>query len=503
MITSPIYSLPTEILARIFQESICHQGHDETRHPVRRFSSPVTLAGVCKSWRSTATGSPSLWAHLDIILDRTVQRSGYPPNDLWLRYLQGAPVQIHIRQHPFPLVVGTSAFDEPSTRLGESGDVDSISHSGQRPQLPVPYPIPELMAFLRPLVSHFNRLEIIASKDLQDLLSRVSSIIADLPKQSSQTKELKIIYSEECGLLQFKPLDPRQSSPVQAAESFFTSLTKLYLHSVKVDWKYLANLPNLVELRLEKPSVSSTWPISQDQLVRTLSSCPNIRSLMLFNIHITPCESPTPQTVLLSNLRVLSLRCMAWYQEMELTISVITPGPQPLHMSFELSEQYEPSCIAALRSFIQRSNVTILDIRAVVYNTWFATELGMLPNAHTLSLHTLHFSDKPASIHNDRGNPEPVDSLRMIWPQVRILHLVSCGIEKSHLRRILSMHDIKTLYLHRCFDDTLFEEVSEEGMMAFQDECRGFMEDCVPNIITLAPRAQDVTGEWLFVGNPM
>ncbi|QRW10135.1 F-box-like protein [Ceratobasidium sp. AG-Ba] len=502
--TSPIYSIPTEILARIFQESICHQGHDETRHPVGRFSSPVTLAAVCKSWRSTATGSPSLWAHLDVILDTTKQRSGYPPNDLWLRYLQGAPVQIHIRQRTFPVVVGTSAFDEPPTRhLEESGNVDGISHLGQRPHLPVRYPISELMAFLRPLISHFNRLEIIASKDFQDLLGRVSSMIADLPKQSSLTKELKIVYSEECGLLQFRPLDPRQSCPVQAAQSFFTSLTKLYLHSVKVDWKYLANLPNLVELRLEKPSVSSTWPISQDQLVRTLSSCPNIRSLILFNVHITPCESSTPQPVLLSYLKVLSLRCMAWSQEMELTISVITPGPQPLHMSVELSEQYEPSCITALRSFIQRSNVTILDVRAVAYNTWFATELGMLPNVHTLSLHTLHFSDKPGCIYNNRRNPEPVDSLRMIWPRVRTLHLVSCGIEKSHLRRILSMHDIKTLYLHRCFDDTLFEEVSEEGMVAFQDECRGFMEDCVPNIITLTPRAQDMTSEWLFVGSPM
>ncbi|QRW10136.1 F-box-like protein [Ceratobasidium sp. AG-Ba] len=505
--TAKIYSLPTETLARIFQEAICHHGHDETRWPIPRFSSPVALASVCRSWRSIAARSRMLWAHLDILLDPTAREPRYPSSTIWLRYLQGFPIQVHIRQRSFPLFHSTAVLDQPGAPEDPYSDITRPNHYDHRS---VQDNLLRLAAFLNPLMQQASRFEIIASKDLRGLLGWLSDVIEDLPKQSNSnlSKELVMIYAEECNLLYFKPLDFQRAAPSKSDKRFFSSLTKLDLRSVKVYWRYMTNLPNLVELRLEKPSVDAEdWPITQDQLVKMLSSCPKLRSLMLFNIQIEPYRANIkPQPVILSDLRVLSVRCMGYSQEMELVISAITPGPHPLHMSIELSQDDElmESCLAILRSFISRSNVTVLDVHAESFNRWFATQLGPLPNVHTLALNCVHFSDKPGSTRSQRVNPEPIDHLRVIWPQVRTLHLASCGIEERHFRRLVSMHSIETLYLHRCFDDTLSELAYDQyAMLAFQEEFKTIISDCIPNIITIAPTARDKTADWLFVGSPM
>ncbi|QRV95833.1 F-box-like domain-containing protein [Ceratobasidium sp. AG-Ba] len=496
--TARIYSLPTETLARIFQEAICHHGHDETLWPIPLFSSPITLASVCRLWRSIATGSRSLWAHLDILMEPS---SRYPSSAIWLRYLQDSPIQVHIRQRALPPFYSTAPLDQPSKPEDPAPQEPYFWYS-------LDQNIPRLMTFLNPLMQRASRLEIIAGEDLRDLLTWVSDVIADLPKQSNLPKELVIIYAEDFGLLRFNSLVFQRSAPSQSVERFFASLTKLDLRGVIVDWGYISNLPNLIDLRLEKPNgETDDWPITQDQLIKTLSSCPKLRSLILFNIQIKPHQSETePQPVVLPELRVLSVRCMVYSREMELVISAITPGPHPLHMSVELCEEDEliDSCLVELRSFISRSNVTILDVHSRSFYRWFATQLGPLPNVHTLALHYIHFSDKPGSAPSRRVNPEPMDHRRVIWPQVRTLHLASCGLEERHFRPLVSMHSIETLYLHRCFDDTLSElAYNQHAMLTFQEHFKTVMSDLIPNIITTLPTARNETADWLFVGSPM
>jgi hypothetical protein len=179
---------------------------------------------------------------------------------------------------------------------------------------------------------------------------------------------------------------------------------------------------------------------------------------MILNLRIEPAH-PKPQSVILPELRVLSLRCMAWNSELELALSMITPGSHPLHMSIHLPEcsDTNPRIVTEMRAFFERSNVIILHAAAFSFWTWFASQLGPLPHVQTLALVSCHFSDvAKAGIRESvrrHANPCPISPALVLWPQLRDLYLVSCGLEKDHLYQLLSLHTIQNLSFHRCFDD--------------------------------------------------
>ncbi|KAG9090787.1 hypothetical protein FRC06_000874 [Ceratobasidium sp. 370] len=278
--TAPIYSLPPETLARIFLEAACHHAHDELERPTRFPSSPVTLSAVCRLWRNIASNARSLWAHLDILIGGTSRRPRYPSSQLWVHHLQGTPLRVHIRQYDFTLPQRPGNPDQPiNLDLSDSSDSDSSeswddsgdssdSDDSDDPgtSAATQYPVPptshislsSLTSFLIPLMAHVDSLELISSLRCQFLLySMLDRLVGDHEK-SIPMRAVRIIHDEERDPLRFKMSRPFIRHYSQDHKAFFSSLVALDLRNVYPLKEHLT-LTNLVELRLETPSLKKMW----------------------------------------------------------------------------------------------------------------------------------------------------------------------------------------------------------------------------------------------------
>ncbi|KAG9091498.1 hypothetical protein FS749_016507 [Ceratobasidium sp. UAMH 11750] len=530
--TSPVYSLPPEILTRIFLDAACHYAHDESKPPTCVPSSPVTLSAVCKQWRTIATNSRSLWAHLDILIDGTNRWPRYPSSQLWIGCLQETPLHVHIRQHSstprrcpdihdlpiHPDDMSDSDDPDDSDDLDSSGDSDNSDNSSTSDDLDdsndsdgsaatqshTPrISLSSLTGFLIPLMSHVNSLELISSIDFQPLLYSMLERLINSDDEHIPMRTVRIIHDERCDPLQFRMSRSPTGHYSEDYKAFFSSLVTLDLRNVYPLWDYLT-LTNLVELRFEAISLMEWFCITLAELAATLSSCPKLRSLMLLGLRVTPAPGETrPRPVALDDLRVLSLRYMAWEGDIERTISIIHPGPHPLHLSIHLPEEHEPSSInkflTELCSFFRQSNVTIFYAESIIFNMWFASQLGPLPNVHTLVLRACQISDVTGTPSTRRRNPCPINPSIVLWPRLRNLYLIRCGLDKHHLRRLLSLHTIQKLHLHWCYDDAL-PDVDVFLTPRFLEKCRLLLSDLTPSIEMVVNDTHEETEDWLFVG---
>ncbi|KAG8678614.1 hypothetical protein FRC09_019697, partial [Ceratobasidium sp. 395] len=106
--TAPIYSLPPEILSRIFTKTICWCNNFWMDK-----SGPLVLASVCRQWRNLVLANRLLWTHLDLELYNTQPQ--YPNPELWVERSGGAPISIYIRQF---------RFHKPTTLYGDYNNYD-------------------------------------------------------------------------------------------------------------------------------------------------------------------------------------------------------------------------------------------------------------------------------------------------------------------------------------------------------------------------------------------
>ncbi|KAG8694626.1 hypothetical protein FRC08_008353, partial [Ceratobasidium sp. 394] len=335
--TAPVYSLPPEILTRIFLDAACHHAHDELKPPNCVPSSPVTLSAVCKQWRTVATNSRALWAHLDILIDGTNRRPRYPPSQLWIRYLQETPLRIHIRQ------CSPTLRQHPGTSAGTQYPVSRT----------LQFSLSNLTNFLIPLMSHVDTLELISSVHCQSFLYSMLDHLIDSDEDPIPMRAVRIIHDqdEDCNPLQFKMSHSLIDPYFEDHKTFFSSLVTLDLRNAYPRWSHLT-LTNLVEFRFEVPNIDNGFSVTQVELASTLASCPKLRSLMLFGLSVTPAPAGTIlRPVVLRDLRVLSLRFMAWEGDLKRTIAMIYPGPHPLHLSVHLPDEFEsrPGFLAELR----------------------------------------------------------------------------------------------------------------------------------------------------------
>ncbi|KAG8735131.1 hypothetical protein FRC10_010955, partial [Ceratobasidium sp. 414] len=493
--TAPIYSLPAETLTRIFLEAACHYAHDESKHPTYLPLNPVTLSAVCKLWRNVAINFRSLWAHLDILIGGKNRQPRYPSSQLWISRLQQTPLHIHIRLYS-PLRrrpgkadhsrhlndvsdsdgSGSSGRSDDSDHSEVSSDFDDSDDSGTSGgmQYPVARTAPSLSSlidFLAPLMPHADSLELISSLPCQHLLYSFTNRLLGPSDKPVQMKAVRIIQDGERNPLRFKTSLPLAKFNSKAYKAFFSSLLTLDLRNVYPLWDHLT-LTNLVELRFEALSLKHRVSVTEAGLAATLASCSKLRSLMLYNLRVT--QAPVGATVTLNDLRVLSLRCMAWNGELKRVISMIHPGLHPLHLSVHLPEKHE-------------SNTKLLaELYAFSFHTWFASQLGPLPNVQTLVLKGCHISDITMSRASRYVNPSPIDPSLILWPQ----------LQGTHLRQLLSPHSIQTLYLHLCYDD-LYSDIRFLTPQS-REECRLLLSDFIPNIKILENDAHDETRDWPF-----
>ncbi|KAG9121646.1 hypothetical protein FRC07_002319, partial [Ceratobasidium sp. 392] len=97
---APIYSLPSEILARIFSEAACHCTHETNYDNVPPILNPITLSGVCRQWRQVAITYQPLWMHIDLVVGRAHTEAGYFSPEIWKDRSGGAQLSVHVHQYP-------------------------------------------------------------------------------------------------------------------------------------------------------------------------------------------------------------------------------------------------------------------------------------------------------------------------------------------------------------------------------------------------------------------
>ncbi|KAG8685414.1 hypothetical protein FRC08_013125 [Ceratobasidium sp. 394] len=298
--TAPIYSLPPELLTRIFLEAACHHAHDESKRPTKFPSNPTTLSAVCRLWRNMAINCRSLWSHLDILIDVNGCQPRYPPSQLWIDRLQGMPLRVHIRLYGFTRqhldisehtinLNDMSDSDDPDDSDGADSSDDSdgsdnlsTSASTRHPVSRISNPpLPTLTNFLIPLMSHVDSLELISSMHCQSLLhSMLDRLITD-NEEPGPMKAVRIIHDGEyCDPLEFETSHLSLEHDFEYHRAFFSSLVTLDLRNVYPLWDYLT-LTNLVELRFEAPGLKTWFTVTQAELAATLASCPKLQSLML------------------------------------------------------------------------------------------------------------------------------------------------------------------------------------------------------------------------------
>ncbi|KAG8691301.1 hypothetical protein FRC08_010212 [Ceratobasidium sp. 394] len=474
---APIYTLPSEVLARIFSEATCYCASTTSHETVVPILSPVTLSAVCRQWRKVATHHRSLWTHLDLEVSRIYTHRGYHSPDIWKKHSQGAALYISIRQY--------RSFGDGDT----DSDDDYLSLRDDA-QNPAPM-VARLLDFLLPLMCQVCSMTLVLGWPKGYIVTKLLDCWTTHGSPEN-AKALKIDSNPE-----FTLLDIPASLPYT---SVLRSLEVLHFRNIAPPW---LNWPfrNLVDLRLEARTYSEDWPITQFELASMLRSCPKLQYLEFSGFKIERSLEPTLSPAALNELQVLNIWCTTT-QMLASLLAVIAPGTNPLRL--EISLFYGCTnlniAFAALHLFLERSNVTTFYLVSS-NELCFASQIGPLPRVQTLVLTHCYFSDvaKLPSYTQDPTvyvNPRPVHPESVIWPELRALYLENCILEKEHLYQLVSHHSIQTLNMRDCYQG---QQANKEFVIDAQTsgEYVQFLSELVPKVAYFTGEQ----GEWPLLSN--
>ncbi|KAG8713347.1 hypothetical protein FRC09_018816 [Ceratobasidium sp. 395] len=469
---TPVYKLPPEIMARIFGDATCHC----TRYPILDkivcpILNPVSICGVCRQWRHIALGHLPLWQHVDLVVGRENSQQGYLDPEIWLELSRGA--SLHINIHQYRSVDGGGIEDE---HLYDILSTDDRHHPAQMAH--------RLRSFLLPLAPQICSLNLkFASgmRYLPDLLLDWWSTGGT----SARAKVLTVRTNQDLPLLHMEGFDfPNVIHHHRRKADFLRSLEVLMLrNSIPTGWQSWG-LNNLVTLVLETGRYK--WSMTQTELASVLASCPRLEYVFFRNLHIRILDIPAPQPIVLCELRLLATDTFFIDQTIQSILAIIKPGSHALSMRITIP--YLPAsphpAIAALRSFIDQNNVKTLFVKYFGQGPCFATQLELLPRVKTLVLRDFYFSDvalidKDARRRSSTGrwnNPNPIIPGVVLWPDLKNLYLETCILQKEHLRCLLSLHSIQSLYIRQCYNGNAPHSELQMGPQESEDYAQSLLE---------------------------
>ncbi|KAG8722620.1 hypothetical protein FRC08_017453 [Ceratobasidium sp. 394] len=425
--------LPADILGRIFSESTCfcsQRIHYETEPSIL---SPVSLSSVCKGWRKIALDYPSLWTHIDLVVDVMDVNGRYHSPDVWVKHSKGAPIYVHVYQPRFP----TDHYE-----LEEGTEFNMVRR--------------QLGNFLLPLAPQLYSL----TASIPWPHEKTLTMLTDLWVAHGSPGHAKVLkVRAHPGLPELTVHSPPSYMPL------FESLEVLHLDNAvlpRIDYAF----GNLIELRIVIEGRG--WILTLSELAEILASCPRLQHLTLAGLLIET-TTPTPEPVPLAELKTLELGAFSYMGEdgsttLELTLSILNPGQNALCMTVALGYiDISQRALDIVGSFIARSNVTSLsvsgsDVFMMAFDEpCFAAQLGPLPRVQTLVLDKWHICDS-LEVKGMLGdietyeNPCPINPEVVLWPQLQDLYLHECILEKNYLRQLVSLHTIQSLFMRNCYD---------------------------------------------------
>ncbi|KAG8721312.1 hypothetical protein FRC12_019204 [Ceratobasidium sp. 428] len=462
--TTPIYSFPPEILARIFSEAACYCT-DALAKPFGLLSpvtNPVALSAVCRQWRKIAINHRSLWTHIDLEVGRLYTDRGYYPSEIWEDRSRGASLYVQIRQY--------RSFEDGDT----DSDVDMLSalDNCQHPASMVT----KLLEFLMPLMRQVFSL----SLNLDWPHEYIAAQLIDCWTTngiSGQAKILKIDSSSDYGLVKI-------SSPIHYLK-YLESLQVLHLCNIDPPWTSWT-FNNLIDLRFEFHYDDNNQSMHISKLGSMLTSCPKLKRLALGGFKVKISRDFTIRRIVLGELQCLEVGYETTGTLLSHVLETISPGENTLRLKLSLGDKDLQRALALVRLFLDRANVKILHL-VNPGEPHFASELGALPRVQTLILDSWHFSsvvkivddilDTETYQNPLRFNPEVV-----LWSDLRELYLDFCVLEKEYLFKFVSHCSIETLHLRGCFRD---QQILKEFQIDSQasDEYVQLLSEVVPKVL--------------------
>ncbi|KAG8717873.1 hypothetical protein FRC08_006468 [Ceratobasidium sp. 394] len=423
---SPIYSLPPEILARVFTWATCNCTELAAYSNAPPILTPLALSAVCKQWRKVAIHHRALWAHIDIELSPARVFSQYPPCEVWAERSCGKPLVINVRQHGFG---GSDSDSDGDTPTGHDDDEYSRMVAFW------------LLKFLLPLMHQVYSLTMMLSSPAPHLVKKLLESLTN-----ARARLLTIDFNPEHGLY-YIPLF-LDATPLR-------DLEVLHLHNTAPPW-HMWSLGNLTDLRLESHLEDSDWSMAKFELAAVLASSPRLQHLALVGLRIEDSPGVLTGLVALNRLQVLKIGYMTSNVLVSL-LDMINPGGNALLL------EIFPSSVGAdlhagltsIRLFIDRSNVSVLQLTSG-NEPCFASQLGPFPRVQTLVLDSYYISGIAKKRQFGTGiktymNPCQANSSTTLWPDLRHLSLNYCVLEKDYLYNLVSLHSIQTLRLKSCY----------------------------------------------------
>lgn len=439
MIT-PVYSLPPEILARIFTKAICHcaraivySGDDAP--PV---SSPVTLAAVCRQWRKIVFSHQPLWVHLDLPVCRLDTKFGYPSPTFWQKNSHGAPLSVNVSQSLSFSSIPT--YDE----YGEPVWPEDDEH---HPAPMVTRLLDFLFPFMRQIASLTLNLNWPAPYIFEQILSQWAVFCS--PGQPSVLK----VYADS----RF----PLNKINYLSGGERLGSLATLYLHNAAPDWSSWS-LHCLTDFRLRNDTADD-WSITQLQLQSVLVECPNLQFLMIRGVTVLRSQTLVRSPAILHHLKVLELHPFATLL-LEYLFAIIDSRDAPLCLNILLDPDFSDlqDIVTVIHRFMSRSNVTTFQLSAGRIPC-FASQIAPLPRVETLILHGCYLIDTATILQYPRDpkvyvNPSPLSPGFVLWPKLRHVYLQNCVLDKDYICRLFSSHSVQELFMQNCDDRLRFDK---------------------------------------------
>ncbi|KAG8794424.1 hypothetical protein FRC12_024576 [Ceratobasidium sp. 428] len=437
--TSPIYSLPSEILSRIFSEAACHCSLALDIDDVRPTLNPILISSVCRQWRKIAVSQKSLWTHIDLKASSRDYDYAYYSSSIWLERTQGAPIFVRVRKH--------LAF-EPFL-----SDSDSSDHDEMRPTPTVR----KLSKFLTPLMPQVCSL----SLDFPWPLEYVFNVLFKSWLSLCANGRARSLRIESCPT--FRALD--LTLPASSSE-FLTSLESLCLYNTFLPIHNLS-LNNLVDLELKAHNPHAAWAMTQVEFAMMLLSCPKLRLLSIDGLFISEYvlsdnleeQEPKPSPVTLRELLVLDIGESTLDESIERILEIVDPGPNMTTMGLPLFYHTELSVQASakLNSLFSIGKAKTLHVYGSPGKPNFAIELGALPRVETLVFHDCNIASF-AQIHQGRtsliiyNNILSFRSSQVFWPKLVSLNFHRCYLGLAEVLGLVSSHSIQSLYMWECYD---------------------------------------------------
>ncbi|QRV76969.1 F-box-like protein [Ceratobasidium sp. AG-Ba] len=283
VVTGPPPPLPTEVLGRIFTESI-RCSRPTSIDGIRPGASPVTLAGVCQQWRRVAFDCRQIWTGIDLVLNVVDKTGKYLSPTIWAEHSQGAPLDVRVFQYHVELEsFNRDEMDEMDARYG-------------RPRREAPM-TRRLIEFLLPLAPQIRSLDLFLRWPYESILTRVLNCWVT-HGNLRRTKSLAVHNDNDSRHLDL-PI-PKQH------QSFFESLEVLDLHGTAIPW---ANFPckNIKTLTIGVGKYADgSVTIALPTLAVILARCPGLQHLKLNYVGIEPSAKKI-KAVLLKHLRSIRI----------------------------------------------------------------------------------------------------------------------------------------------------------------------------------------------------